>query len=279
MQWLAHQLQLQGKRVFACAPRRFFRSRSAVFRRRGQPGEDRHHLPVLRALRSGKHPDGQSSSSRRGPRQGGHRAADAGISGGEARTRALPPSPAAGLLGGGAECAGVETLAALIPPSWVMDPAPLPPGAVLDGPIGGGRALNDWRELAGASQKERDLIIKISGYHETAWGARSVVLGSDCSREEWQEGVEQALAAGADEPARPAGIPESRAGVEHPLYAKAGPEPGRVPDGPACGFVRIIFSSRAGRGSRAPSRPSARRTKRSSMGWLMQPCSHVGFSP
>src|SRR6185369_17863969 len=46
---------------------------------------------------------------------------------------------------------------------------------------------------AGASQKERDLIIKISGYHETAWGARSVVLGSDCSREEWQAGVEHAI--------------------------------------------------------------------------------------
>jgi hypothetical protein len=53
--------------------------------------------------------------------------------------------------------------------------------------------LNDWRDLAGASQKERDLIIKISGYHETAWGARSVVLGSDCSREEWQEGIDRAI--------------------------------------------------------------------------------------
>jgi len=63
----------------------------------------------------------------------------------------------------------------------------------LDGPRIGGRSLNDWRELAGASQKERDLILKISGYHETAWGARSVVLGSDCSREEWQQGVERAL--------------------------------------------------------------------------------------
>lgn len=80
----------------------------------------------------------------------------------------------------------------LIPRSWVMDPAPLPPGAVLDGPKVGGRQLGDWRELAGASQKERDLIIKISGFHETAWGARSVVLGSDCSREEWQAGLEQA---------------------------------------------------------------------------------------
>lgn len=86
-----------------------------------------------------------------------------------------------------------EQLRKLIPPSWIMDPAPLPPGAVLDGPRAGGRMLNDWRDLAAASQKERDLIIKISGFHETAWGARSVVLGSDCSREEWQAGLDQAL--------------------------------------------------------------------------------------
>ena len=87
----------------------------------------------------------------------------------------------------------LKLLRQLIPRSWVMDPAPLPPGAVLDGPRVGGRMLSDWRDLIAASQKERDLIIKISGFHETAWGARSVVLGSDCSREEWQEGVEQAL--------------------------------------------------------------------------------------
>ncbi|MEO6876280.1 MAG: hypothetical protein ABI222_15805 [Opitutaceae bacterium] len=88
----------------------------------------------------------------------------------------------------------LKLLRALIPPSWVMDPAPLPPGAILDGPHAAGRALNDWSELAGASQKERDLILKISGYHETAWGARSVLLGSDCSREEWQEGIQHAVA-------------------------------------------------------------------------------------
>ncbi len=87
----------------------------------------------------------------------------------------------------------LKLLRSLIPQSWVMDPVPLPPGAVLDSPRIGGRMLNDWRDLGGASQKERDLIIKISGFHETAWGARSVVLGSDCSREEWQQGVEQAL--------------------------------------------------------------------------------------
>jgi hypothetical protein len=87
----------------------------------------------------------------------------------------------------------LKLLRALIPPTWVMDPAPLPPGAVLDGPRAGGRALADWRDLISATQKERDLIIKISGFHETAWGARSVVLGSDSSREEWQKGVERAL--------------------------------------------------------------------------------------
>lgn len=87
----------------------------------------------------------------------------------------------------------LKLLRQLIPASWIMDPAPLPPGAVLDGPKAAGRPLGDWRDLINASQKERDLIIKISGYHETAWGARSVVLGSDCSREEWQHGVEQAI--------------------------------------------------------------------------------------
>jgi hypothetical protein len=105
----------------------------------------------------------------------------------------------------------------LIPPSWIMDPAPLPPGAVLDGPRIGGRMLNDWGELSGASQKERDLIIKISGFHETAWGARSVVLGSDCSREEWQQGVQQALALA---PTNLHLLQEYRKPkrVEHPLY-------------------------------------------------------------
>lgn len=81
----------------------------------------------------------------------------------------------------------------IIPRSWIMDPAPLPPGAVLEGPQVGGHAISDWRRLGDASQRERDLILKISGFHESAWGARSVLLGSDCSREEWQAGIEGAL--------------------------------------------------------------------------------------
>ncbi|MBI3886544.1 MAG: hypothetical protein HY302_12570 [Opitutae bacterium] len=115
----------------------------------------------------------------------------------------------------------LKILRQLIPASWVIDPAPLPPGAVLDGPRLGGRALNDWRDLAGASQKERDLILKISGFHETAWGARSVVLGSDCSREEWQAGLEQALRL---TPTNFHVLQEYRKPrrIEHPLFAGGG---------------------------------------------------------
>jgi len=57
----------------------------------------------------------------------------------------------------------------------------------------GGRALTDWRGLAEASKKERELILKISGFHETAWGARSVAYGADCSREEWQGALDLAI--------------------------------------------------------------------------------------
>ena len=124
----------------------------------------------------------------------------------------------------------LKLLRALIPPTWVMDPAPLPPGAVLDGPRAAGRALGDWRDLVSASQKERDLIIKISGFHETAWGARSVVLGSDCSREEWQQGVERALALA------PTNLHVLQAyrkplRVRHSLYGAQAPHEAREADG------------------------------------------------
>ena len=67
----------------------------------------------------------------------------------------------------------------IIPKTWVMDATALPPGAVLDGPVVNGQPLHDWRDFAKASKRERDYIIKISGYHETAWGhvvSRSAVI-------------------------------------------------------------------------------------------------------
>lgn len=87
----------------------------------------------------------------------------------------------------------LRILKKIVPESWIMDPAPLPPCAVLDAPWLGGKPIRSWQELAEASQKERALIIKASGFHETAWGARSVTLGSDSSREDWQAAIDEAL--------------------------------------------------------------------------------------
>jgi len=114
-----------------------------------------------------------------------------------------------------------KTLKTLIPESWILDPAPLPPGAVLDGPPASGRALNDWRDLAAASQKERDLILKVSGYHETAWGARSVTLGADSSREDWAAALDRALAAAPTHPHVLQRYKKPRR-VAHPLYDAEG---------------------------------------------------------
>lgn len=86
-----------------------------------------------------------------------------------------------------------QTLKRVIPQSWVMDPVELPPNAVLDAPTVGGKPIRRWEQLGDASQKDRNLIIKLSGFHENAWGARSVTLGSDCSREEWQEAIAEAV--------------------------------------------------------------------------------------
>jgi hypothetical protein len=82
-----------------------------------------------------------------------------------------------------------DALAKIIPRGWVMDPAPLPHHAVLPG-----LEINAWDDMAGFSQKERQLVLKRSGFHEDAWGSRSVVIGHDVSQPEWASAVRVAQA-------------------------------------------------------------------------------------
>jgi len=79
----------------------------------------------------------------------------------------------------------LELLRSVIPKTWILDPVPVPPGATVDGPPIQGKPLGEWMELTKASKKERSLVIKASGFHETAWGARSVVVGDDVSSDQW----------------------------------------------------------------------------------------------
>jgi hypothetical protein len=81
-----------------------------------------------------------------------------------------------------------ERLQRLAPYTWVVDPAPLPPQAVIPE-----LDLSDWHQLKALSQKERDLILKVSGFSAHAWGARGVYLGSDLSHADWAAAVDNAI--------------------------------------------------------------------------------------
>lgn len=84
----------------------------------------------------------------------------------------------------------LQRLLKAVPYTWVVDPTPLPPhGAIPE------LNLTDWQQLKAMSQRERDLILKVSGYSEEAWGARGVYLGSDLSTADWSVAVDKALAA------------------------------------------------------------------------------------
>ena len=76
----------------------------------------------------------------------------------------------------------------VIPYTWLVDPTPMPPHAAIPE-----LNLTDWAQLKTMSQKERDLILKVSGFSENAWGARGVFLGSDLSQGDWSAAVDAAL--------------------------------------------------------------------------------------
>ncbi len=85
------------------------------------------------------------------------------------------------------------TLHRLLPRTWILDPRPIPPSAVIPNLQMGGQPLSDFRRLAAGTQKERHLVIKPSGFSELAWGSRGVSIGHDLPQAEWALALEQAL--------------------------------------------------------------------------------------
>src|SRR3989442_14117630 len=78
----------------------------------------------------------------------------------------------------------------VIPYSWILDPTPLPQHAVIPR-----LEIHDWREAAKFSQKDRDLLLKVSGFSPLGWGSRGISLGSDLAHAEWEKRIDNALAA------------------------------------------------------------------------------------
>ena len=79
------------------------------------------------------------------------------------------------------------------PKTWILDPRPLPPHAVIPGLQINGTPVADWQALGHLHQKERQFVIKPSGFSETAWGSRGVSVGHDMAEEDWQAIIGGAL--------------------------------------------------------------------------------------
>ena len=77
----------------------------------------------------------------------------------------------------------------VIPYSWLLDPTALPQHAVIPR-----LEIHDWREAAKFSQKDRELLLKVSGFSPLGWGSRGISLGSDLAHAEWERRIDTALA-------------------------------------------------------------------------------------
>ena len=107
---------------------------------------------------------------------------------------------------------GSETftiLSHLIPNTWVLDNRDMPPYAVIPGLKVKQNPVREWQELFPLSQKEREFVIKPSGFSPESWGSRGVVVGHDVSSAEWRETLENRL---AEFPGQPSILQEFRKG-------------------------------------------------------------------
>jgi hypothetical protein len=80
------------------------------------------------------------------------------------------------------------SLQSLVPRGWILDPQPIPFFA--EYPELG---IQNWNDLKTFSQKERRLVIKISGFSQLAWGSRGVYIGHDLPGAEWHQVIDEAL--------------------------------------------------------------------------------------
>lgn len=86
-----------------------------------------------------------------------------------------------------------QLLESLIPRTWILDPRPLPPHAVIPDLKIAERAVCDWKDLIHTTKRQRDFVLKPSGFSEFAWGSRGITFGGDISTEHWEERLQAAL--------------------------------------------------------------------------------------
>lgn len=82
----------------------------------------------------------------------------------------------------------------IIPQSWILDPSDIPPfSAVVPELNFSGKRFQNFAQLNKLTQKQRELVIKPSGFSPLAWGSRGVVIGHDVPQIEWEKQLDHAL--------------------------------------------------------------------------------------
>jgi hypothetical protein len=112
--------------------------------------------------------------------------------------------------------AHLQRLREVVPFGWVLDTSPLPPHAALPR-----LDAHSWQEVAAFSQKDRQLVLKISGFHETAWGSRGVFIGHDLATADWSARLLHALDHAHDQPWIMQQFHEGRH-IQHPVFRDDG---------------------------------------------------------
>ncbi len=93
-----------------------------------------------------------------------------------------------------------HVLSNVFPRTWILDPRKIPPYAVIPGLSVDGRGVCRWSDLLSWGQRERDFLIKPSGYSELAWGSRGISVGADLSQDDWKEAILNGLSKFEDTP-------------------------------------------------------------------------------
>lgn len=87
----------------------------------------------------------------------------------------------------------VSHLQSVIPKTWILDPRPLPPHALIPEFTPMGHPINHWQQLKKLTKKFRHYVIKPSGFSPLAWGSRGVHVGHDLSQKRWEAAIDDAL--------------------------------------------------------------------------------------
>ncbi|MEK9629297.1 MAG: hypothetical protein VW455_09790 [Nitrospinota bacterium] len=93
-----------------------------------------------------------------------------------------------------------KVLSHLIPETWILDSRPLPPHGVIPDLEVKGDQVRSWEELFSLTQKEREMVIKPSGFSPESWGSRGVVVGHDVSSDIWKQTLMKGLEKFPDQP-------------------------------------------------------------------------------